>query len=195
MSQRNLEADIYLWKKVVESDEQAFASLYNKYSSSLFSAAFKLLKDSDACEDIIQEVFVHIWLKRYDIQVNDIKSYLYQSVKYKVIDLVRRKKVSIPLSEIEDIIATERTDSHVLKQEIETVIDRSVEDLPQRCAEIFKLKKEHYLSNKEIAQKLNISTKTVENQITIAIKRIKISLSDKMGMTILLCLHLFNKFF
>ncbi|MDM1047679.1 RNA polymerase sigma factor [Sphingobacterium hotanense] len=191
MLNKDAEADIVLWKGIVESDQQSFAALYKKYSSILFSSAYRILKDKEICEDIIQEVFVRIWLKRFEIQIKNVRSYLYQSVKNKVIDLIRNKKNNIQLSEIEDIIATEQTDSHVLKKEVETAIDQSIQQLPERCAEIFYLKKEQHLSNKEIAQKLNISTKTVENQITVAIKKLKIALSGRMDFFIPIFLYLF----
>lgn len=184
MSGNSAEIDIHLWQRIIESDEPSFVLLYKKYSSALFVAAFRLLKDEALCEDIIQEVFVHLWLKRTDLRIGNIRSYLYQSVKNKVIDLIRSKKVYMELSELEDTIATDKTDSRVLQKEVETAIDQSMQTLPQRCADIFYLKKELHLSNKEIAEKLNISIKTVENQITIAVKKLKIALSNHIDIFI-----------
>ncbi|MBD1420122.1 RNA polymerase sigma-70 factor [Sphingobacterium chuzhouense] len=186
MSREDLNTDQYLWQAVINSDEQAFTELYQKYSSTLYIVAFKLLKNKEACEDIIQDVFVHLWLRRGKLHILNIKSYLYRAVKNKVIDLVRKNKYHIELDEVQELIASECADSALLNKEIESAIEKSVNELPAKCAQIISLKKNQSLSNKEIAEQLNISTKTVENQTTIAIKKLKISLANKLTNSFLL---------
>lgn len=190
MSREDLNTDQYMWQAIINSDEQAFTELYQKYSSTLYMVAFKLIKDKETCEDILQDVFVHLWLQREKLHVLNIKSYLYQAVKNKVIDLIRRKKHHIELSEIQELIASESADSALLSNEIESALEKSVNELPEKCAQIIALKKNQSLSNKEIAERLNISPKTVENQTTIAIKKLKISLANKL--TFLYLLFFFN---
>lgn len=188
MSREDLNTDQYLWQAVIDSDEHAFTELYQKHSSTLYIVAFKLIKNKETCEDLIQDVFVHLWLKRKRLQILNIKSYLYQAVKNKVIDLIRRKKIHVELSEVRELIANDRADTALLNKEIESALEKSMDELPEKCAQIMLLKKNHSLSNKEIAKQLDISPKTVENQTTIAIKKIKISLANKLTF---FCLLLF----
>ncbi|ERJ57214.1 RNA polymerase sigma factor [Sphingobacterium paucimobilis] len=190
-STENLESDEVLWNEIVKDNQGAFAALYHKYSNSVFTATLNLIKDRNCSEDIIQEVFTTIWVKRKELEISNIRGYLYRAARNKVIDLLRSKKVHIRIEEVKDLIAREQTDSSLLQKEVNDLLNQGIKELPQRCGEILFLKKEEQLSNHEIAQRLKISPKTVENQTTIAIKKLKIALSNKLDILMFIIFYIF----
>jgi RNA polymerase sigma-70 factor (family 1) len=163
---------------LLADEDAAFNEIYERYWSLLYRAAFNVLKDEDACLDVIQEVFIWFWEHRSNIEVRSVKAYLLVAVKYKVANHIRNGKVresfydKIPKVEPGDGFPDEALEVKELKE----MIDRFVSELPDRCQEVFLLSRNEHLTNKEIAERLGISEKTVENQINKALKRLKLNL-------------------
>ncbi len=160
------------------NNESAFTEIYNRYWEDLYRSAFHFLKDRDACMDVLQEVFIWIWNHRTQLQVTSLKSYLYGAVKYKIANCIRDGKTRDNLYSLANNIIPEISfvDSSLEVAELKSIIEQFTEGLPDRCKEVFHLSRSQYLNNKEIASKLNISEKTVENQLTIALKRLRLKL-------------------
>lgn len=163
-----------------------FEAIYNRYSSKLYSAAYNILRNREVCEDIIQELFIDLWLKRSHLKILKLNSYLYTSVKNKTLMTLRSGKVRLDLDVIEMLVCEYATDDRLIQKEINENLERQVSSLPEKCREIFVLSRKEQLSHKEIAALLNISVKTVENQLTTALKRIRISLADFLLVAVLL---------
>jgi len=161
--------------------EYAFDFFFNYYYPGLCVYAQKIisLPDEEA-RDIVQDVFVKFWndCKKLDIQFS-IRSYLFVSVKNKCFDLLRKKNRNIKVQEIsnEHDIADESFETYILT-ELETLFNSSLSKLPERCREVFELSRFQGLKNREIAAKLNLSEKTVENQVTKALHILKKELKD-----------------
>ncbi len=154
--------------------QTAFDELYARYWEKLFSFALKIANDQQIAEDIIQEIFVMLWEKKEQLSVEHISSYLHQSVKFQVAKNIRKIKLTDKQEEIIENIAFERSSEDLLVlNELHSQIDASIGQLPPRCQEIFKLSRFESLSNQEIAQKLKISVRTVETQISIALRHLK----------------------
>jgi len=121
--------------------------------------------------DIVQDVFVDVWQRKEQINLsNSIQAYLRKAVVFKTIDHLRKKKkYNEPIDDLE--IAMPVIDSIEIK-ELSILLDNAVEALPPRCRQIFVLSRYEKLSHKEIATELNISKKTIENQITKALKHL-----------------------
>ncbi len=157
-------------------DDGAYNEIYERYWPVLYRAAFNVLKEEEGCLDVVQEVFIWFWEHRDELKVNSIKAYLLTAVKYKVANYIRNGKVResfydrIPKVEIE----TAFPDQLLEVKELKEMISRFIAELPERCQEVFNLSRNEYLSNKEIAERLGITEKTVENQINKAIKRLKL---------------------
>ena len=164
---------------VIRTDHAAFDEVYERYWSVLYRSAYNILRDQEACFDVVQEVFIWFWEHRKVIQVNSVKGYLLAAVKYKVANYIRNGKVResfydrIPKVDLD----TEFPDELVELKELKEIINRFVMGLPERCQEVFNLSRNEHLSNKEIAARLGISEKTVENQINKALKRLKVNLN------------------
>lgn len=182
-----LQDDRELLSSLRKGDESALNLIYAKYWQPLFTSAYNFLKDKEACEDIIQEIFIKIWNKRESIEYTvSLKAYLYASVRYEVYRQVRAGNVRESI--FENIAANMQTlsDQHILEhKELLSKINSIVDQLPQKCKEVYQLSRVEQLSHKEIAEKLNISTKTVENHMTKALKVLRTSLGDVLTIGII----------
>ncbi len=107
-----------------------------------------------------------------------MKAYLFQAARNKSFTYIRDKKIPVYLEEMEGMEIVQNYDSELELQELHHLIEEAVSLLPDKCREIFRKSREENLTNKEIAGQLHISEKTVEGQITIALKKIRIHLGD-----------------
>lgn len=190
---KRLLSDIELFNLIKANDYKAFEELYNRYWEELYKAAHKRLQDERVAEEIVQEVFVNLYVKKDTLQGStNIKAYMHTVTKYKVIDEIRKR-----ISEkkyIDSFASTSMVDfadAHNIfeKKELKRHLKDFTDTLPQKCKEVFALKQEE-LTNKEIAKKLNISEKTVEGHISRARRLIKIYFR-----TINLSIIIFSTFF
>jgi len=132
-------------------------------------------------QEVVQDVFVWLWDHRSALQIKSPPSYLRAAVKYKVIDILRSNKARemcfVNLDELDPAHLLFEDDPLELK-ELKAVIMQLSAELPERARLIFELSRNEQLSNREIAEKLGISEKTVENQITIALKKLRLSMGS-----------------
>lgn len=165
-------------------DRKAFELLYNRYSSKVYQVAYNLFRDRDVCEDLVQELFIDLWAKRNRLNITSLEWYLKVAIKNRVLMYIRTQKATLDLSAIAMLTEKYSADSKLMQNDISTILENNVERLPEKCRQIFKLSRKEYLSNKEIASRLNISTKTVENQITIALRYLRTGLTDYLPLII-----------
>jgi len=152
---------------IKQDDRRAFDELYCKIGKELYVKAYSKLKDEYLSKDIIQEIFIDLWNKRESREIINVRSYLFQAVKFKVLDEFRKARhdfVEIDLF-VEKIKESETADSQIIRREFFSAIKDWIDSLPHKRKEIFRLKYIEGISNKEIAVKLNISQKTVQNQV------------------------------
>ncbi|TDQ06319.1 RNA polymerase sigma-70 factor [Pedobacter metabolipauper] len=162
-------------------DYAAFNELYARHWSALYGSAYNVLRDRDSCMDIVQEVFVWFWEHRKKWELTSCKGYLLTAVKFKVANYIRNNKAKNSFFEKLATTQIQITDELAFEaQELMEFIKKFTNDLPDRCREIFHLSRFEQLSNKEIANKLGISEKTVENQITVALKKLRSRLGTNM---------------
>jgi len=183
--------DVQLWPDeqllllLRQDDLHAFGIIYNKYVHRLYAVAYNLLRDKQVCEDILQEIFMDLWLKRHSLQINTLQAYLRVAIRNRALMYIRSNKVSLSLDVIEELIEKYHADTNMLHKDLAGALDDGIEHLPERCREIFTLSRKQHLSNKEIAAMLGISIKTVENQITIALRYMRTQLSDYLPLIII----------
>lgn len=172
-------SDEFLYQRVKSSDNQAFDELYARYWKRLFEYAYKLVQDQIQAEDIVQEVFVHLWENSSQKEIHHLSGYLFRSVKYQVATLIRNNKWKVEWDSVEmEDIPDENQVNEFSKEELFQLLEESIEKLPPKCKEVFRLHKKEGFSTKEIAHSLNISPRTVENQIQKAMN----SLRSDMGL-------------
>lgn len=179
-----------------EWDENTFEKLYDEYYSSLCLFANKYLHDLDLARSLVQELFVDLWLKREKITVRDsVKPYLYRAVRNKSINYLRESKKSVSFSDISESSLNLQSsyEDKLEEAELNNRINQSINELPEKCREIFLLCRFEGLKYNQIATKLNISVKTVEMQMGIALKKLRSKLSDLQIVRLMLCIFLKKK--
>jgi RNA polymerase sigma-70 factor (ECF subfamily) len=178
-------------------DEQAFELLFRKYYIRLCSFANKFLNDPEEAQEIVQYVFAKIWEERDEIDPEDcLKAYLFKIAQNLSLNKLRRKKVESRYAEVLRLVYIEQQEFSVheslLVRELEEHILHSIEKLPSKCRRVFELSRMEGLKYREIADTLNISVKTVEAQMSKAIRSLRIELNDYLVLLLfaLICNYL-----
>jgi RNA polymerase sigma-70 factor, ECF subfamily len=155
-------------------DHQRFKELFELHYRPLTVFALDYVGDLETARDIVQNVFVKLWEIRQTLLINKCaKAYLYQCVKNACLNYSKSRfrrpvlTIELPVQILEDDAL-----NRIIALESLELIYRAIENLPEKCREIFKLSRIKQLKHSEIAQKLNITEKTIENQISIAIKKL-----------------------
>ncbi len=180
--------------KLINGDQSALEELFNYYYPRLYNFSKSFLKIEEGIDDILQEVFIKIWQNRESIKKPDtFNSYIFTITKNLLLNELRRKlSDSKTKSEIQNRSLAE--EYHQFEQiefkELKEKLDFEIENLPEKQKEIFILSRKEGLSHKEIAEKLKISTKTVEYHIRQSINILKNKISD-FGIIAILYLYLF----
>ncbi|UOR03901.1 RNA polymerase sigma-70 factor [Hymenobacter aerilatus] len=187
----NQPTDFALWEAIRRDDEQAFVALFDRYWARLFALAFATVKDREACTEIVHDIFLTLWQKRDKLQIDAFLPYLTAATRYQVFRHVRAAR-AIPLhySEQCETLATATSrnsaDEQFSHHDIEASLLTYLSQLPARCREIFVLSRLQQLSNHEIATRLSISKRTVENQITAALQHLRLTWKDGVWLLLLL---------
>ena len=180
----------------IKMDKQAFEELFRSFFPSLVLFAQKYVPDQDTAKDIVHNVFINLWEKRQQIDTGSpLKSYLFTSVHNRCLNYIRDQKKFD-----KDDTIFQRTDSAdfsdgvdwMEEHELEQRIFDGLQALPEKCREIFTMNRFDGLKYAEIAEKLGISVKTVETQMSKALKILREKLIDYLGMIILLILTHLN---
>ena len=157
-------------------DIAQFEIVYKTYQPALVNFAFFYLKNEQEATDTVQEVFMTIWEKKDTfLDTKNPKAYLMTSVKNRCLNKLTRKKIEQNSVDILDdiIISPDTTLSNIEAKQMEAKIKTLLNNLPDKCKEIFILSRFEQLSYKEIAGLLDVSVKTVENQISNALKMLR----------------------
>lgn len=163
--------------------------LFKQHYEALCSFVFGMVKDYDTSEEIVQELFVNFWEKRNDIPDNvSIKAYLYRAARNRVLNQIKHIKIKedFKLFNQEEMSnAEQNTDNQLETSELQKIIAQALNKLPPERKKIFLMSREEGLKYKEIADELNISIKTVENQMGKALSTLRNELSDYLPAIII----------
>ena len=170
-------------------DQLAYKELFMRFQPRLQQFAYSITHHAQAAEEIASDVFIRIWEKRKTLdQVQNLKLYLYVAAKNFSINHLRRENrfQTLQLNDLKVDAPAMPADPQQLMMTAEMLqkIHRSIEQLPPKCRIIFKLVKEDGLKQKEVAELLHISPRTVENQLAIAVKKIGQSISFKIDQAV-----------
>jgi RNA polymerase sigma-70 factor (ECF subfamily) len=177
--------------KLQGSNKQAFETIYSLHWKYLYAFACRISKSNDDAEELVQDVFVDIWFKRTQINVKQsLRNYLLATLKYKYLDKIRREK---RYDEFTDYIIQSGTfvsnvnpeNEYIIKEGREFLMNK-MQNLPEKCKEIFFLRKIENYSVSEIAGKLMISKQTVKNQLTKAYKIMRPHYEEVITTSVLL---------
>jgi len=181
-------------RRLKNEDKLAVDELFSHYYARLYHFSKSILKVETGIDDILQDVFVKIWLNRQKIgNAETFNAYVFTITKNEVLNLIRSNLRDNTFRDelfMQAVAQEYQTQNPLEFDEIKTAIDKIVASLPEKRQQVFILSRTDGLSNKEIAQKLNIAEKTVEDHITHSIRHLKSSLKE-MGIISLLYFYLF----
>jgi RNA polymerase sigma-70 factor (family 1) len=168
-----------LLTRIADGDEKAFEQMFSAYWKQLFSYAFNVLKEKEAAEDVVQDIFSWIWQNHKAFKITtSLRGYLFSATHYRILREIRtNRKIILDISRIEEKLQQESSEALLTIRDMEEHINTAIQLLPPKCKHIYQLSRDQLYSHKEIAEKLSISTKTVEAQLTIALARIRKHLS------------------
>ncbi|RZJ97651.1 MAG: sigma-70 family RNA polymerase sigma factor [Flavobacterium sp.] len=166
----NIENESYLFALLKQGDEAAFEKIYKRYWTGLYQAAYKRLPEKEKCQDIIQNIFVDLWTRRADLTIDNPTAYLHTAVRFQILkQITRNPKNSFISSQFEkELISPLASDHVVLEKEVKSLVELYIAALPEKRKNIFLMHYYEGLSTANIAIQLNVSRKTVQNQLTTA---------------------------
>ena len=183
---------IVMWKG---GDDRAFEMLYRRYAVQLLALALNKTSDREIAEEIIQDAFLSLFLKKQTADsIKNLSAFLYTTVKNKVIDHYRRKKSVKQFQDENQYLLTDTDNSTVQTiefRELKAHIAVRVDGLPKKCKNVFVLSRDHHMTNKQIAMQLEISENTVEQHMRKAIRLLRASVvqnSDMISILIFLAI-------
>jgi RNA polymerase sigma-70 factor, ECF subfamily len=175
------------------SSEEVIEALFRSYYPVLCKSLFKILKDVSLAEDIVQEVFLKIWDMRADLKMNEgIKSYLYKACYNTALNHIKTEKRESELDANSNLlISYESAERSLNFLEAESQIMKAIELLPPKTQLVFTLSRFEELSYKEIAERLDVSVKSVEKHMGIALQRLRENLKELLISFILMVISTF----
>jgi RNA polymerase sigma-70 factor (ECF subfamily) len=181
--------DKTLVTQLKNDSRKAFEEIFKKYADRIYYFSIKYLKSKEDAEEITQEVFVRLWNRRFDLKTElSFSSYLFMIAKNAVIDMLRkRQKESVFNEEINPSVESTLYEDNksVEYKELNNIIQKSIADLPLKRRQIYLLSRDEGLTYKQIAEKLNISIKTVESHMRLALQQLKKSVGDQYELILL----------
>lgn len=170
----NTEAE--LLDRLRNNDDGVIEALFRQHYTFVCQAAYRILPDGHLVEDLAQDVFYELWKKRERLDIKtSIRAYLKRAVINKTLNYIRGQKMKF--SDVEDhqmdFHASVGPTDHLETEEMEKIIHAAIDKLPERCRIVFSLSRFEEMSYQEIAQQLEISPKTVENQISKALRLLR----------------------
>lgn len=185
-------------KHIVNSlDETNFEILFRVHFKGLCFFAQKYVKDFETAKEIVQDAFLSLWEKRETIDMErPVKSYLTMVIHNKCTNYLRdNRKFDQYILNIENLVDVPEYDGNdsLVEEELKTKIDASIAELPGKCREIFILSRFENLKYQEIADKLKISVKTVETQMSKALQHMRIRLAAYISVFVTLIFNFFGR--
>ncbi len=194
MNRYALSSDTELTVLLKQGDEVAYTEIYNRYSRKLMAMGYNYAKDSTLAEEIVQEVFIQLWEKRRNVEINTLSAYLATAIKFSVFRVIQRKRRQEAIAQ-EHYVKEEVVydDERIYAKFLEEYVNGITEELPEKCRLVFHYSRNLHMSNKEISEELNIAEKTVEAHLTKAIKNVRKGL-EGLGISTIL-INTFIKYF
>ena len=171
--------DEKLFDMLCQDNRRAFGEIYSRYWDKLYIYTAKAIRDKEAAKDIIQEIFVSLWQRRQSLKnTQSLSGYLFTAARFKGITYIQRnlKNSGCEASLVAHFTGRQDSLNELLDaKELNTIINKKVERLPEKMKEVYILSRNEQLSYKEIAERLQISDKTVKKQISNALKFFKLA--------------------
>ena len=170
--------DKAILQQLTVDPERALKYMYDSFYSYICGVVYRMVNDASTAEDIAQEVFFEVWKKKDKIELTTgLKPYLRRAAVNRTLNYIRARKMKFEQeSDASEISNHEHSTVEVMAaDELQTRINRCIESLPEKCRVVFAMSRFEHMSYQEIAEALDISKKTVENQIAKALKALRMN--------------------
>ena len=171
-------------------DPKIFEMVYEHFSDRLYRYVFSRVKMKEVSEEIVQEIFTSLWIKRQTLEINtSLDAYLFGAAKFKILTYIRSERVRKEYAENFTLFSKAYFDNSneemINLKDLQYSIDTSISHLPDKCRTVFHLSRVEHEPISRIAERMNISKRTVENYLSQALKHLRTSLSEYLPMLIL----------
>lgn len=178
-----------LFHMLLEGREEAFDAIYSLYAVPLLNAAYKRLQSKEEAKEVVQEVFISLYLKKNEIKhPGNLAGYLFTALRNRILDIIKTDLLHTThhhqLSKLQESYTD--IESQLEQKELENTLQKAIGQLPDKCRKVFLLSRYEGLSYKEIAVQLNVSVNTVEKHVGKALRLLRLQLSDARLLLLLL---------
>lgn len=165
---------------LARDDRAAFDAIYDRYWQVMYDHAYKRLRNKQQCREIIQDVFIDLWVRRGQVDINNIKAYLLTAVRFQIYKLVTKEKAGSPFFELYETMAVSFSggETSLIEKEFMRYVKVWIDVLPEKRRKMFLMHVEYNLSTKEIASRLSVSQKTVQNQLATAMQSLRMYVAN-----------------
>jgi RNA polymerase sigma-70 factor (ECF subfamily) len=172
--------DTRLSELLAQDDRAAFDAIYDRYWQVMYDHAYKRLRNKQQCREIIQDVFIDLWLRRGKVDINNIKAYLLTAVRFQIYKQVAKEKAGPAFFELYETMAVSFSgvETNLIEKEFMRFVKVWVDMLPEKRRKVFLMHVENDLSTKEIANQLSVSQKTVQNQLATATQSLRMYVAN-----------------
>ena len=164
-----------LLQLLAHGDYTAFSKIYDKYWKRLYAMAYSRLKDKKQSKDVVQDLFVTLWERRENLTIENLDRYLYSCVRYNVMKYIANRKITVDFFDaLENLpLQSLSADSDIISRELLEAYHALVENMPPQRKKIFQMRFDKNMKTKAIAEELNITQKTVQNQLLTSVNQIR----------------------
>lgn len=181
-----MQNDSHLIEQIRKGNRLAFNALYLRYWEGLYRFGYGILKDEDQTKDILQDIFFALWRNRESLEIRSAAGYLYKAVRYEVTRALRKGQLTAAHEEyLASLPSPHSSEAQLHLADLEDQVKETLERLPQKSREVFYLSRFKELSNREIAQQLSLSPRTVEWHISSALQSLRQSINRLATLAIL----------
>lgn len=187
LNKNSQQLDAQLLAGLKDNSHGSYSILFQTYYKDLVLFAGTMIRDKSACEDIVQNIFLKLWNERETLEIEtSLKSYLLRAVRNSCIDFIRHKKiVDNYANAIFAMDGDYTTEDYVLHSDLNKHLQKAILKLPEKQREAFVLSRFQDMKYKEIAKKLNIAERTVEDRISKALSQLRLELKDFLLLVII----------
>jgi RNA polymerase sigma-70 factor (ECF subfamily) len=179
MSSYQIYPDKELVTLMKQDDAAAFTELYNRHWKSIYYSATAILQDSELCRDIVQDVFTSLWQRRGQVEIEFPKTYLQQATRFQVYKAIHADKAGKEFyRRLASVSADMIMDNPLVYKELEHLVRDLLDALPEDARTAFLLNRDEKLTYAEIAQKMDISVKTVEKKMSQTLRYLRNGLRE-----------------
>ena len=178
----DIDALSHILNNIKNGDESSFRELFDIYYERLFRIAHYYVKNNENSEEIVMDVFANFWKRRKKLpEIMNFKNYAYSSVKNQSLNFIKKNRIdteSLDEYTVSRMIEYVEPENLFLGKELAKKLEKTVSNLPPRCQLIYRMIREDGLKYKEVAETLDVSLKAIDNQMLIAMKRMRLVMED-----------------